>query len=134
MANSALPRPNMPGPQPVEEKKVTAAAEHEPSPLLRASSGDIPDHIFKATMTLCGLAVLGVLGLIVWQLVWRSELSWHAFGFSFLKTSEWDPPHQQFGSKPFIFGTVVSSIVALIIAVPLAVGVAVFTTEMCPKF
>jgi len=84
-------------------------------------------------MTACGLAVLGILALIVYELVHRSSLSWHAFGFKFFAGSDWNPVSEQFGALPFIYGTLVSSLVALIIAVPLSVGVAVFTTEMCPK-
>ena len=84
-------------------------------------------------MTACGLAVLGILGLIVYELVTRSSLSWHAFGFKFFAASDWDPVNELFGALPFIYGTLVSSLLALIIAVPLSVGVAVFTTEMCPK-
>ena len=84
-------------------------------------------------MTACGFAVLGVLGLIIYELVLRSGLSWHAFGFKFFATSDWDPVNEHFGALPFIYGTLVSSLLALLLAVPLAVGVAVFTTEMCPK-
>jgi phosphate transport system permease protein len=84
-------------------------------------------------MTLCGLAVLGVLALIVFELMLRSRLSWHAFGLSFFSGSDWDPVNEQFGALPFVYGTLVSSLLALVIAVPLAVGVAVFTTEMCPR-
>ncbi|HUD65884.1 MAG TPA: phosphate ABC transporter permease subunit PstC [Candidatus Sulfotelmatobacter sp.] len=122
----------MPGPQPVEQTKVTAVPA-QPAPLLRTSSGEIPDRVFKSAMTACGLAVLAVLGLIIYELVQRSGLSWHAFGFKFFAASEWDPVNEHFGALPFIFGTLVSSLLALLIAVPLAVGVAVFTTEMCPK-
>jgi phosphate transport system permease protein len=122
----------MPGPQPVEQTKVTAVPA-PPAPLLRTSSGEIPDRVFKSAMTACGLAVLAVLGLIIYELVQRSGLSWHAFGFKFFAASEWDPVNEHFGALPFIFGTLVSSFLALLIAVPLAVGVAVFTTEMCPK-
>src|SRR5579863_9460811 len=132
MANHAFPRPNMPGPQPVEATKVNAETA-ERTALLRASSGEIPDRVFKSAITACGLAVLGVLVLIVYELVSRSSLSWHAFGFKFFARSDWDPVNESFGALPFIFGTVVSSVLALLIAVPLAVGVAVFTTEMCPK-
>ncbi len=132
MANHAFPRPNMPGPQPVETTNVGSATA-ERSVLLRASSGEVPDRIFKSAITACGLSVLGVLVLIVYELVTRSKLSWQAFGFHFFATSDWDPVSEQFGALPFIFGTIVSSILALIIAIPLAVGVAVFTTEMCPK-
>ncbi len=132
MANPALPRPDMPGPQPVEEAKVTPVAAPA-APLLRAPGGEVPDRIFKGAMTACGLAVLGMLVLIVYELLSGSRLSWHAFGFGFFAASDWDPVNEHFGALPFIFGTLVSSILALVIAVPLAVGVAVFTTEMCPK-
>ncbi len=132
MANHAFSRPDMPGPHPVEATKVTSVNALAP-PLLHASSGEIPDRIFKAAMTACGFAVLGILVLIVYELVSRSGLSWHAFGFKFFASSDWDPVNERFGALPFVYGTLVSSLLALIIAVPLAVGVAVFTTEMCPK-
>ena len=122
----------MPGPQPVEATKVTSAPAEAP-PLLHASSGEISDRVFQWAITVCGLAVLGLLVLIVYELMERSGLSWHAFGFKFFVANDWDPVNEQFGALPFIFGTLVSSAIALIIAVPLAIGVAVFTTEMCPK-
>jgi phosphate transport system permease protein len=133
MANPAFPRPDMPGPQAVAETKVMSTPAGRPGPLLRASSGEVPDRIFQSAMTVCGLAVLGVLVLIVYELASRSSLSWHAFGFKFFGGSDWDPVNEKFGALPFIFGTIVSSLVALVIAVPLSIGVAVFTTEMCPK-
>lgn len=105
----------------------------QPSPLLRSSSGEIPDFAFKVAMVACGLAILGILFLIVYELMSHSTLSWHAFGLKFFSGSDWDPVNEQFGAWPFVYGTLVSSFVALVIAVPLAVGVAVFTTEMCPK-
>lgn len=123
----------MPGPQAVEGTKVTPGPGHGAAPLLPASTGELPDRIFKSVMTLCGVAVLGLLVLIVYQLMSASRLSWHAFGFKFFSGSDWDPVQELFGALPFIYGTLVSSLVALIIAVPLSVGVAVFTTEMCPK-
>jgi phosphate transport system permease protein len=122
----------MPGPQPLEGTKVTSVLAHRAAPLLRASSGEVPDRIFKSAMAICGLGVLGVLVLIVYELVSGSGLSWHAFGFKFFAGSDWNPVSEQFGAWPFIYGTLVSSLLALLIAVPLAVGVAVFTTEMCP--
>jgi phosphate transport system permease protein len=99
---------------------------------LRGQTGETADRIFYFLMLLCGLAVLATLGLIVYQLVLRSGLSWHAFGFKFFVGHDWDPVNEQFGAMPFIYGTLVSSLLALLIAVPLAIGVAVFTTEMCP--
>jgi phosphate transport system permease protein len=133
MAHPAFPQPDMPGPQPVEQTKVTAVPPLPAAPLLRSSGGEVPDRIFKVAMHACGLGVLGMLGLIIYELTLRSSLSWHTFGLKFFAASNWDPVNEQFGALPFIFGTVVSSLLALIIAVPLAVGTAVFTTEMCPK-
>jgi phosphate transport system permease protein len=133
MANPAFPRPDMPGPQPVEEAKVMSPAAGRSSLLLHTSGGEFQDRIFQWAMTLCGAAVLGVLVLIVYELMLRSGLSWHAFGLKFFGGSDWDPVNEQFGALPFIYGTIVSSLVALVIAVPLSIGVAVFTTEMCPK-
>ncbi len=123
----------MPGPQPVEQVSVTVAPATTAAPVAKAGGGEIPDQIFKLLMTGCGLAVIGVLVLIVYELVRGSALSWHAFGFKFFGASDWDPVSDVFGALPFVFGTLVSSLLALIIAVPLSIGVAVFTTEMCPK-
>src|SRR6202140_2196576 len=125
MANPAFPRPDMPGPQPLEGTKVTSVSAVRTAPLLQASGGEVPDRIFKSVMTACGLAVIGVLVLIVYELASGSRLSWHAFGFKFFAASEWNPVSEQFGALPFIYGTVVSSLLALFIAVPLSIGVAV---------
>jgi len=133
MANAAFPRPNMPGPQSVDATKLNAITQQRTAPLAHASGGELPDRIFKSAMLACGLAVVAVLVLIVYELVTHSSLSWHAFGFKFFAGSEWDPVNEQFGALPFIYGTLVSSLLALVIAVPLSIGVAVFTTEMCPK-
>ncbi|MFZ0817893.1 MAG: phosphate ABC transporter permease subunit PstC [Candidatus Sulfotelmatobacter sp.] len=125
----------MPAPQPVEDTKVKGirSAGRGSTPALRQDGGEVGDLIFKFAMLMCGLAVLAMLVLIVYELVLRSGPSWHAFGFKFFAGHDWDPVSEQFGALPFIYGTLVSSLLALIIAVPLSVGVAVFTTEMCPK-
>ena len=91
------------------------------------------DFGFRGLMTLAALAVLGIVGLIVAELIERSRLSWHQFGPHFFVGSEWDPVFGNFSALPFIYGTVISSLVALIIAIPLAIAVAVFVTEMCPR-
>src|SRR5215469_14870271 len=132
MANQAFQRPDMPGPQPVEATRITSATVDR-APLLQASGGEVPDRIFKSLITACGLAVLGVLVLIVYELMSGSRLSWRAFHFKFFASSEWDPVNELFGALPFVYGTLVSSLLSLILAVPLAIGVAVITTEMCPK-
>ena len=122
----------MSGPQPVAEAKVTAGTSQF-QPLLHASTGEAGDRVFRSAITASGLAVLGVLALIVFELVVGSRLSWHAFGLKFFASSDWDPVNEKFGALPFVYGTLLSSLIALIIAVPLSIGVAVFTTEMCPR-
>jgi phosphate transport system permease protein len=135
MADPAFQRPDMSFSQPVDEEAAAAAgprAVPRAPLLLRAGTGEIGDRIFKILMILCGAAVLATLALIVYELILRSGPSWHAFGLKFFGASEWDPVNEQFGALPFVYGTLVSSLLALIIAVPLSIGVAVFTTEMCP--
>src|SRR5437879_2993132 len=134
MSNSAFQRPRMPGPESVEQVKVTPARRsRRVAPWRQSSGSEISDRVFRVAIVTCGLAVLGVLGLIIYELVLRSGPSWHAFGSKFFAGRDWNPVSEQFGALPFIYGTLVSSLLALVIAVPLSVGVAVFTTEMCPK-
>lgn len=70
---------------------------------------------------------------IGWELIRNSRLAWEAFGPKFLITSVWDPVAEIYGALPFIYGTLVSSLIALIIAVPLGVGSAIFLAELAPK-
>src|SRR5271169_1725644 len=132
MSNQALPRPRFNAPEPERESKAALKIEARTAPLLQGKVSEIPDVFFGWAMRLCGLAVVALLGLIVYQLILGSELSWHAFGWKFFGTSDWNPVEDQFGALPFVYGTIVSSLLALIIAVPLSIGVAVFITEMCP--
>jgi len=132
MANGALGAPRVSPPQPVEKSEVAVMPKRGVKPLIKTGFSHIADRIFYFAMLACGVCVLALVGLIVYQLITRSSLSWHAFGWSFFFRSEWDPVNEQFGAFPFVYGTVVSSILALILAVPLAIGVAVFITEMCP--
>lgn len=85
-------------------------------------------------MLVCALVIFAIVALIAWQLIVRSQLSISKFGLQFFFKQAWDPVSGNFGALPFIYGTLVSSLVALVIAVPLAIGVAIFLTEMCPKF
>ena len=94
-------------------------------------------------MVLCALSIFGIVVLIATELILRSNLVWKQFGFSFFYKADvdsythlpmyWDPVNGHFSALPFIFGTLVSSFLALLLAVPLAVGLAIFLTEMCPR-
>lgn len=132
MSNQALPRPRIDAPEPEPGSKAALKIEANTAPLLQGKVSELPDELFGWGMRLCGFAVIVLLGLIVYELVIGSQLSWHAFGWKFFAQSDWNPVEDQFGALPFIYGTLVSSLIALIIAVPLSVGVAVFITEMCP--
>jgi len=101
---------------------------------MKPGGSEVADRLFFLAMLVCGLCVLALVGLIIFELVTKSRLSWHAFGWRFFFQSEWDPVNEQFGAWPFVYGTMVSSILALVLAVPLAIGVAVFITEMSPRW
>ena len=134
MAKQALGAPRLRGPQPVAKKEVAAGSRAHSAHLIRAGSSHVADRVFHLAMLGCGLCVLALVGLIVYELITKSSLSWHAFGWKFFFRSEWDPVNEQFGAWPFVYGTIVSSILALLLAVPLALGVAIFITEMCPRW
>ncbi|MGA7568766.1 MAG: phosphate ABC transporter permease subunit PstC [Terriglobales bacterium] len=132
MSNQALPRPRLNAPEPERDSKAALKIEARTMPLLHGKVSEVPDALFGWAMRLCGVAVVALLGLIVYQLAVGSQLSWHAFGWKFFWQSDWNPVEDQFGALPFIYGTIVSSLLSLVIAIPLSVGVAVFITEMCP--
>ena len=92
-----------------------------------------PDKIFKYLTVAAALSVVAVVLLIVFELVWHSRPAISKFGFGFFAGSDWDPVSGEFGAFPFIYGTLVSSLIALIIAVPLGIGVAIFINELCPR-
>jgi phosphate transport system permease protein len=134
MANRALGAPGLTGPQPLPKEVVVAGSKAPAEPLITAGDSRVADHAFYLAMLGCALSVIGIVGLIVYELITKSNLSWHAFGMKFFFRSEWDPVNDQFGALPFVYGTLVSSALALLIAVPLAVGVAVYITEMSPRW
>jgi phosphate transport system permease protein len=110
--------------------------------LLSRGNSAIADRAFQSLMVLCALSIFGIVILIAWRLVVSSQVSWTRFGFGFFyqvfsdaqthSSIFWDPVNERFSALPFIYGTLVSSFLALLIAVPLAVGLAIFLTEMCP--
>jgi phosphate transport system permease protein len=102
--------------------------------LLGRGSSVVADAGFRWLMILCALSIFAIVALIAFELVVRSQLTIAKFGLSFFFKTSWNPITNNYGALPFIYGTLVSSLIGLIIAVPLAIGVAVFLTEMCPKF
>jgi phosphate transport system permease protein len=90
------------------------------------------DKAFEWLTLGMALAVILLVFLIGWELARGSSLAIQKFGFRFLTNSKWDPVTEEFGALPFIFGTLVSSFIALLLAVPLSVGTAVYLTELAP--
>src|SRR6516164_7960720 len=90
------------------------------------------DKAFEWLTLAMALVVILLVFLIGWQLSRGSSLAIQEFGFHFLTTSTWDPVAEQFGALPFIYGTLVSSLIALIIAVPLGIATAAYLTELAP--
>ncbi len=136
--SNELPRQHIPA------SFVTAAApqagpapDQAPSPirsfLSARGSGRLADNTFSAVMLVCACSIFAIVIFIASILVLRSKLTLAQFGLKFFSSSEWDPVSGLFGAFPFIYGTLLTSMLALLMAVPLALGVAIFLTELCPR-
>src|SRR5580698_2915279 len=101
--------------------------------LNKRGSGRIADNSFAALMLLCALSIFAIVLFIFGILVLHSRPSLVAFGLKFFTRQAWDPVSGDFGALPFIYGTLATSLLALALAVPLALGVAIFLTELCPR-
>ncbi|MFZ1977076.1 MAG: phosphate ABC transporter permease subunit PstC, partial [Bacteroidota bacterium] len=100
----------------------------------RRSVSNIGDRIFKSTTWFFAFLVFALVFLMAYEMLKGSQLSIEKFGFKFLIGTTWDPVADNYGALPFIFGTVVSSLLALLLALPLSVGVAVFLAELAPRW
>jgi len=92
------------------------------------------DAVYRVALTAFAMVLPLLLGLIVAELLVGAWPAIQRFGLSFLTRSVWDPVQGDFGALPLIFGTLYTSLLALIISVPLAVGVAIFLTEFAPRW
>ena len=112
---------------------IPRALPAERSASLLAPPSRLGDALFKTLTLAMALAVLVLIGLVGFELFHGARGGLRAFGWHFLVRSDWDPVNEQFGALPFIFGTLVSSTLALLIAVPFSVATAVYLTEMAPR-
>jgi phosphate transport system permease protein len=90
------------------------------------------DEIVRLVTFLFAASVVLLTLLLVFELWQGSALPRHKFGFNFFRTSVWDPIFDQFGALPFIYGTLVTATVSLLLAVPLGIGAAIFLAELAP--
>jgi phosphate transport system permease protein len=123
--------------QPVPEQAGALAAG--PRPLLSRllpgyAQGNVADRTYAIALGAFGLFIPVLFAFIVVRVGGAAMPALREFGGSFVGSSEWDPVAGHFGALPFIFGTVASSLLALLIAVPLAIGLAIFLTELAPRW
>jgi phosphate transport system permease protein len=104
-----------------------------PKVLSIAKQQRVVDRVFKYTIQFFALSVLLTLLGIIASLVFNAAPALSKFGFGFFTTVEWDVVNGEFGGLIAIYGTIITSVIALVIAVPLSFGIAVFLTEMCPS-
>jgi phosphate transport system permease protein len=106
---------------------LTSASSKRPS-------GNIGDAVFKNLTSFFAAMVLLLIVLMAYEMYSTSSLSIEKFGWSFLTSSEWDPVMDQYGALPFLYGTLVSSFLALVIALPVGIGIAIFLSELAPRW
>lgn len=100
----------------------------------RLESAGIGDRVYRTTITgfaACVPLLLIVIAVEIGMAAWPAL---HTFGFSFLVSSDWDPVNGSFGAAPALYGTIVSAILALLLATPLAIGVAIYLSEFAPAW
>jgi phosphate transport system permease protein len=95
-------------------------------------SGDVADRSFRSLAYVAGGLVLVVLGLITWTMASRSSDALAHMGLDFFTTKRWSPPNRVYGILSFIWGTVYTSVIALTLAVPISLGIALFITQVAP--
>src|ERR1700722_13131421 len=90
------------------------------------------DELTYGVTLFCACSIVAITALLFYELFVNSALARQKLRWGFLVTSEWDPVAGQFGALPFIYGTLVTSAFALLLAVPLVVGAAIFLAELAP--
>ena len=111
----------------------TAKSNHNPAEIAIAKRQHVFDFLFKYLTQSFALIVLFALLGIILSLIINAYPALNKFGFGFFTRIEWDIIQGEFGGLIAIYGTVVTSVIALVIAIPLSFGIAVFLTEICPK-
>jgi phosphate transport system permease protein len=100
----------------------------------RLRGGTLVDRIYDGVTTFFAMCVPLLLLVLLFEVARAGWPAFTKFGFGFLFTSDWDPVNLKFGALPAIYGTLVSSLVALLIATPLAIGVAIYIAELAPPW
>uniref|UniRef100_C6E000 Phosphate transport system permease protein n=1 Tax=Geobacter sp. (strain M21) TaxID=443144 RepID=C6E000_GEOSM len=106
----------------------SARKKHEPAQAKRFNG----DAVFRYLTTCFAFSIILILALMLYEMTGESMPSIKAFGWNFVKSTEWDAVQEIFGALPYLYGSVVSSVLALALATPLSIGAALFITEIAP--
>jgi phosphate transport system permease protein len=112
----------------------TLAGQVRPPAASRLSRQTFEDALFRGATRAFAIGVLLLLGAVLAALIVGSIPAVKRFGFSFLWSEQWNPVKDLFGALPAIYGTLVTSAIAMVIAVPVGLGIAMFLTELCPPW
>ncbi|HEX4303604.1 MAG TPA: phosphate ABC transporter permease subunit PstC [Rhizomicrobium sp.] len=104
-----------------------------PERAIAVAKGGARDMRFRLLTLAASLIVLGIFAGVMTALIMGSMPSIRAFGFSFVTSEAWNPVVEKFGALASIYGTIVTSIIAMVVAVPVGIGIAIFLTEICPR-
>lgn len=100
---------------------------------MTTSTNTTGDLIFRTVLQAAAVLILLIVGGMMAMMIVRSLPTIQQFGLGFLTGTNWDQARNEYGALPFIFGTVASSLIALLIAVPVSLGIAIFLTEQAPR-
>ncbi len=98
-----------------------------------AKTGTVGDKVFRTILIIAAASILLIVVAMIFMMVSNSMPTIKEFGLGFLTGRDWKPAESIFGALPFIYGTIVSSLIALVISVPISLGIAIFLTEQAPK-
>lgn len=100
----------------------------------KAGRGKIKDTLFAGISGLAALSIVFIIIVMLYELIEGAGPALARFGWDFLTGTRWDPVHEKFGAWPLIYGTLVSSFIALCLAVPLSLGIAIYLAELAPSW
>jgi phosphate transport system permease protein len=119
---------------PTRRASASSLIPHPSSLILRlAPTGDAGDAVFRVALFLCALLLVVIVAAMIGAMAANSGAAIRKFGFGFIASRAWNPSRADFGALAFIYGTVVSSVIALAVSVPLSLGVAIFLVEQAPR-
>lgn len=108
--------------------------QHDRTALIRGMianvKGKLGDTVFYVVCVFAAVTILIIILALIWQLIASSQLSIAKFGIGFFSSEVWDPVAEEYGAKPFIYGTIISSLLGLAFALPLSLGIAIFLVEV----